>query len=102
MQMNIIFEPELMAYMEKKNRRNISVEVATSNASDFEVTEIYLRLVSDSYASYLTEKKRYRLIKAEGGNVLLPPYHLVYQDTLVFGRKKRWLFHFLTYQGISL
>ena len=100
--MTFNFEPELLAYMEKRKRKNISVEVASSNASDFEVTEIYLRLVTDDFASYLIRKKRYRSIHVPEGQVLLPPYHLVYEDTITFGCKNRWFLHFLTYKGISL
>ena len=52
--------PALLQYMHGKNKRNLVVEVASSNASDFEVTELYMRLVSDSMADYLLKKKRYR------------------------------------------
>ena len=100
--MKIHYERDLIAYMEKRKKKNISVEVASSNASDFEFTEIYLRLVSDDFASYLVNKKRYRAILTPVGQVLLPPYRLVYAEEITFGCKKRWLFHFLTYQGISL
>lgn len=55
--MEIVYAPELLAYMKKRGKMNISVEVASSDHSDFEVTELYLRLVTDDFASYLTEKK---------------------------------------------
>ena len=51
---------ELGEYMKEKGKHVLSVEVASSDRSDFEVTELYLRLVKDDFAEYLKEKKRYR------------------------------------------
>lgn len=98
----IHYTPELLAVMEKKRVRNISLEVASSNASDFEVTELYLRFVSDRTAAYLTEKKRYRRIETEVGLFLLPPYRLHYEDELTLGYEKRFLFRHITCQGVKL
>ena len=58
--------PALLQYMHGKNKRNLVVEVASSNASDFEVTELYMRLVSDSMVEYLLKKKRYRSFPLSG------------------------------------
>ncbi|MBR2527991.1 MAG: hypothetical protein IKE58_05950 [Blautia sp.] len=96
------YEPELLAYMKEKGRKNISVEVASSHASDFEVTEIFLRFVRDSQADYLCRKQRYRSIQTEIGRVLLPPYRLEYDDTITFGLKKYWIFRHVTFDGIRL
>ncbi len=100
--MNIIYTDDLLDYMNKKKRRNISVEVAVSNNSDFDVAEIYLRLVTDDFAVYLRDKKNYRAIQAQAGLVLLPPYRLEYEQTVTFKLKKYWIFKALAQEGISL
>ena len=92
---------ELRRYMDRKGRRVISVEVAQSNASDFEVSELFLRLVTDDFARYLKDKKRYRGFPLEGGGeVLMPPYRLETEETVTFGREKKWIFPVLTIKGI--
>ena len=99
---------ELHEYMKKKRRRVLSVEVASSNSSDFEVTELYLRLVKDDFAEYLKEKKRYRgrPLYVRGtepaGEVLLPPYKLEIDEDVVFGLKKVLFFDRITMDGIRL
>ena len=98
---NFQYTPELLSYMKGKNKRNIAVEVASSDHSDFEVTEIYLRFVSDRMLEEL-ERRRYRIYETDIGKVALPPYVLHYSDTVTFGLKKVLLFHALTYEGIRL
>ena len=103
---------ELLEHMTKKRRRVLSVEVASSNHSDFEVTEIFLRMVKDDFAQYLQEKKRYRARplylrgadpdNAPAGEVLLPPYKLEISEDVVFGLKKVLFFDKITMEGISL
>ncbi len=88
--------------MKKKGKKNISVEVASSDRSDFEVTELYCRFVKDDYAFYLRDKNRYVLRETEVGYVLLPPYRLHYEDTVTFGLKKFWIFHSITMSGVEL
>ncbi|MCR4657377.1 MAG: hypothetical protein K5770_14305 [Lachnospiraceae bacterium] len=100
--MEFIYTDDLVRYMEKKRRLNISVEVAQSNNSDFDVTEIYIRLVTDKFASYLCEKKNYRVKKTPVGLVLLPPYRLEYDETITFFLKKYWIFSFPAQKGITL
>ena len=99
--MEVIYSPELLAYMEARKKYNVSIEVAASNTSDIEVSEIYLRLVNDEFAEYL-KKKRYRSISTETGQVLLPPYRLHVEKTIRLGCKKHWLFHSLTVEGVRL
>ena len=94
--------PNLLEYMKKKKKKNISVEVASSDHSDFEVTEIYLRLVSDRFATYLTDKNRYVARQSEAGLILLPPYRLEYDNVITFSLKKILFFHILKQDGIRL
>ena len=80
---------------------SIAIEVISSN-SDFEVTELYVHLIKDSQAEYFKQKKGFRGISTEHGEVLLPPYRLEYADTITFGLKKFWIFHGIRYTGIEL
>ena len=100
--MEIVYTPELLAYMKRKGKMNISVEVAGSDHSDFEITELYLRLVTDDFAAYLTKKKRYRSVRTDHGQVLFPPYRLFCDQRVVFSLKKIWIFHELCQEGIRL
>ena len=87
--------------MAEKNKRHIAVEVASTDHSDIEITEIYLRFVTDKMLEQL-EKKRYRIFETEVGKVALPPYTLHYSDTVTFGLKKILFFHSLTYDGVRI
>ena len=87
--------------MRKKGRRNLSVEVASTNHSDLDVTELYYRVIDDRTAEYL-KKKRYRAVGTETGLVMLPPYRLQYDETVTFRLKKVLFFYVVTADGISL
>ena len=90
-------------YMSGRKRHTICVEVAKSDHSDFEVTELYLRLITDDFAEYLKEKKHYREFPLEPeGRVLLPPYRLRIDDCVIFDRRKRWIFPYFHMEGIHL
>ena len=99
--MEVIYSPELLTYMDARRKHNISIEVAASNTSDIEVTELFLRLVNDDFAAYL-EKKNYRSIRTEVGLVLLPPYRLHVDPVIRLNCRKRWLFHSLSVEGVRL
>ena len=100
--MRFEYEAPLLDYMMKKEMTTIAVEVISSSNSDFEVTELYVHLMKDKQAEYFKEKKRFRGISTEHGEVLLPPYRLEYDDTITFGLKKFWIFHSVRYEGIRL
>ncbi len=99
--MNIEYTPDLLSYMKKKGKKHLSVEVARSDHSDFEVTELFYRFIDDKTVDYL-QKKHYRAVETPQGVVMLPPYHLRYDETVTFRLKKVLCFNFLTADGISL
>ena len=99
--MTFVYEKPLLEYMERKGMRSIAIEVVSSN-SDFEITELHVHLVNDKQAEYFKQKKNFRGIPTEHGEVLLPSYRLEYSDTITFGLKKVWIFHGIQYTGIKL
>ena len=99
--MKFLYTPELMEYMRKKGKRNLSVEVASADHSDFDVTELYFRIIDDRTAEFL-KKKRYRAVGTQMGYVMLPPYHLHYDEEVTFRLKKMLFFHSVTTDGIRL
>ena len=48
------------------------------------------------------KKKRYRAVETEHGLVMLPPYHLEYDEIVTFRLRKVLLFHTVTTDGIRL
>ena len=101
--MTITLTPALKAYLKDKKKHIISVEVATSDRSDFDVAEIFIRLVSDDFADYLIKKKNYQARQSEDGyTVLFPPYRLEYETNIVFDLSKRWLLSKIVFSGIKL
>lgn len=101
-EITVEYDEALREYMAQKGMTAIAVEVASSEHSDIEVTELYVHLISDKQAAYFKEKKRFRPIPGELGEVLLPPYHLEYDDTISFSLKKFWIFRWIRYSGIRL
>ena len=100
--MTVSISPELAAYMARRHRRILSVEVASADHSDIEVTELYVRLVRDDFADYLVDRKHYRRVPAGEYEVLLPNYRLHYDEELRFGLKSFWFFHHITLEGVRL
>ena len=99
--LNFQYTPELLKYMKEKNKRHIAVEVAKADHSDFDVTELYYRFVSDRMLEDL-KNRRYRIHETEVGFVALPPYVLHYSETVTFGLKKTLFIHSITCEGIKL
>ena len=64
--MKITVSEALKNHLMHRNKRNIVVEVATTDRSDFDVTEIFIRLCDYSHRDYLKEKKGYREYPIEG------------------------------------
>ena len=100
--MTIRYDEALREHMAKKGMTTIAVEVMQSSSSDFEVTELYVHLISDRQAAHFKEKKRFRAVQGELGEVLLPPYKLEYDETIRFSLKKIWIFHSIKQTGIRL
>ena len=68
--MEFVVTPELAEHMKKKKKTGIAVKIATSDHSDFDVTELFLQLVNDDFADYLKEKYNYRERTAESGGAV--------------------------------
>ncbi|EET61207.1 hypothetical protein BRYFOR_06852 [Marvinbryantia formatexigens DSM 14469] len=100
--MKFVYEPALQEYMQRRRKNKIVVEVITSNNSDFEVTELHVHLADEKRAAFFIEKKHFRAHETEYGSVLLPPYRLEYEETVIFGLRKILFVHWLTWQGIRL
>ena len=99
--MTFHYEPELLAYMDEKGLNKLCVEVVTAN-SDIDCTELYVHFVKPGQAEEFKKRKRYRSVKTEHGEVLLPPYVLEYDDVVTFGLKKTWVFRSVSFEGIRL
>ena len=100
--MRIEYDEALRAHMEKKGMTTIAVEVVSAQHSDIEVTELYIHLISDKQAAYFKEKKKFRAVQGELGEVLLPPYVLDYGETVRFSLQSFWISHSVRQTGIKL
>lgn len=100
--MEFVYTPELKAYMKEKNKKHIIVEVDSSDSSDFEVTELHVHFVSERQAELFKKRKKFQGISTEMGEVLLPPYHLEYEQTVKFFLKKVLFLKMVGYEGIRL
>ena len=100
--MNIRYTPELRAYMEKTGKKTILVELVEINNSDIEVTEFHVRFVDSRLRTLFLEKKRYRRIETQLGEVLLPRYPIKTDEEVTFGLRSILGFKQITYKGISI
>ena len=98
--MKFVIEPELLSYMEQKNRKNIIVQVAETH-SDIEIQEIHVHAINDKMATFHITENNYKAIETEFGRVLLPKYPLEFAEEVVFGLKKFWIFKTVSFQGIT-
>jgi len=85
--MQFIYEEQLLEYMKRKKKNNIVIEVICINNSDFETTDLHVHFVNEKQSDFYKEKKNYKGIATEYGEVLLPPYRLEYDETIRFGLK---------------
>lgn len=100
--MKFVYDEKLKEYMEKSGKKIIAVEVASSNCSDIEITELYVHFVSEKQAEYFKAKKKFREYETEMGKVLLPNYRLDYEDIITFGLKSFWFIKSVTQKGIRV
>lgn len=100
--MQIVLEEDLIAYMREKGKKDIVVEVITSDSSDFEVTELHTHFVSARQKEYFKTKKHFYSKETELGEVLLPPYRLEFSEKVTFRLKKFLFIRYVTQEGIHL
>ena len=100
--MEIQYTPELKAYMEKTGKKTILVELVEINNSDIDLTEIHVRFADSRIRRIFLEKKRYRLIETELGEVLLPRYPLQLADCVTFSLRSMLGFKQIKYPGIKV
>ena len=100
--LEFVYEPELLEYMKKRGRYNIIVELVTIDHSDIEIADIHVYLANDRQCRLFKEEKKYKSIKTEVGEVLVPRYKFETEEKVVFGLKSFWIFKSLTYKGIGL
>ena len=98
---------ELWEHLKDKGKKNIVVEVATSETSDFDVSEIFIRTCTSKHREYLVEKKKYREVAIDGIDpseavVLLPNYRMEVEDEIFFDLKKFFIFNRIVYSGVKL
>ena len=98
--MKFVYEPELLLHMQQKGLKTIAVEVIDAQNSDFEIQDFHVRLVNERMKNLFITERKYRSVPTEHGDVLLPNYHLEYDDTITFGLKKFLCFKSVSFSGI--
>ena len=99
--LEFVYSNDLIAYLQKKDRRYVVVEVVSSNHSDIEITELYPHVITDKQAAAFL-KKCFVTKPAPVGQVLLPPYRLHYADTVTFSLRSFLGVKSLRQEGITL
>lgn len=100
--MKFIYEAELMEYMQEKGYKNIVVELVQINNSEIEICELHVHFVDQRQTDIFKNKKQYYSVKTEVGEVLLPRFKLTFDEEVVFGLKKFWIFKSVSYKGITI
>ena len=100
--MQIEYTPELEAYMKDSGKRNIIVEVASSDSSDIEYSELHIHFVSDKQAELFVRRKGFHRYETNLGTVLLPNYRLEIAPVVTFKLKKVLFIKMVTCDGIKL
>ena len=100
--MEIILEPALQQHMQKKNKKTIIVEAVTCNNSDFEITELSVRLAGPRQAAVYKEQNSYFVKNISEYEILLPDHRTDYKDTVTFRLKSFLGIKYLTYEGIAV
>ena len=100
--MEIILDPALKEYMKKKNKTTIIVEAVTCNNSDFEITELSVRLAGPRQATVYKEQNSYFIKQLDNFEILLPDHRTNYKDTVTFRLKSFLGIKYLSYEWISV
>ena len=100
--MKFIYEPELLEYMKQKGRYDIIIELVSIDHSDIEMTDLHVFLANERQMKLFKEEKKYKSIKTDVGEVLMPVYKFDMDEEIVFGLKSAWIFKSLTYKGIRI
>lgn len=100
--MKFIYEPELIEYMQEKGHKNIIVELVQINNSEIEICELHVHFADAKQTDLFKTKKQYYSVNTEIGEVLLPRFKLTFDEEVVFGLKKFWIFKSVSYKGIKI
>lgn len=100
--MKFEYSPELLAHMKKAEKNCMLVELVEANSSDLEITELHVWLIDQKTRDVFLNKKDYRSVPTDAGEVLLPPFPLTIDETVQFGLKKFLFFKWVSYTGIKI
>ena len=101
--LEFIYEPELLEYMKAKGRYDIIVELVSIDHSDIEMTDLHVFLANKRQMKLFKEEKKYKCIRTSVGEVLMPVYKfdMDEDEKIVFGLKSTWIFKTITYRGFA-
>lgn len=100
--MKFVYKPELIKYMKEKGHKNIVVELVQINNSEIEIAELHVHFVDERQTDIYKNKKQYYSVSTEIGEVLLPHFKLTFDDEIILGLKKIWIFKSISYRGIKI
>lgn len=100
--MKIEYSDALIEYMNKKNKKDIIVELVECNNSEIEIAELHVYPADKAKADFFINKKGYGICKTEFGRVLFPRMKLDLEDIIYFDIKKVIFFNILKYKGIHI
>ena len=101
--MEIKYSDELIEYMRSRRKECILVDIASTSTCDLDVTEMYLRFISDKHADRLLGSgKGYKVHEAPFGRLVIPPYNLNISDSVSVYLKKVLFFNVIKQDGLTL
>lgn len=100
--MKFEYSPELLAHMKRTQKTCMLVELVEANSSDLEITELHVWLIDQKTRDVFLNKKDYRSVPTDAGEVLLPPFPLTIDEIVQFGLKKFLFFKWVSYTGIKI
>ena len=100
--MKLEFTPRLREHIRAAGRHGIIVEIAQSDSSDFEVTELHIHFVTEKQAAGFVARKGFHPMSTDCCTVYLPNYRLTYADTVTFDLRSLGPIKMVRCEGISL